>query len=340
MLLGNILDVMSANPPKEIQALIKLVNLVSQGDPYCELVNRTLGKQPNYEQRKKLLETGAFSKQDYMNLLHVCGDGLGTALWVIMPLFNRLLEWGIVVEYPFSDPRALVNYYWDKERVTLFVSLGIVDNVILGSSYVARKYHESVPAIYVRKQGDECTGTGFLAASPNNIRKRVIITAKHNIDPKEDIEFIGLSKVGEKALKPVNDTWILHPNLDLALLEVDCDNSIVPIFPLGNPSVLMRTISLGYPRIATTDASYLLVHGGELNAIVNTYHGEDRLIISNVVAPGNSGGPVLDEAGLCAGVVVNSFETQHQGGIEKSNSAIPAKHVLDFINNYFCELSI
>ena len=105
----------------------------------------------------------------------------------------------------------------------------------------------------------------------------------------------------------------------------------MPIFPVGTGRVLSRTITLGYPRIATTDAPYLLAHGGELNAVVSNYHGEKRLIISNVVAPGNSGGPVLDEAGLCVGMVVNAFETAHEGGVSVANAAIPSGAILDFI---------
>jgi hypothetical protein len=98
-------------------------------------------------------------------------------------------------------------------------------------------------------------------------------------------------------------------------MPVSCSESAVPIYPVGRGGVLTRTITLGYPRIATTDAPYLLAHGGELNAVVSNYYGEERLIISNAVAPGNSGGPVLDEAVLCIGMVINAFETTHDGGV-------------------------
>jgi S1-C subfamily serine protease len=77
-----------------------------------------------------------------------------------------------------------------------------------------------------------------------------------------------------------------------------------------------------------------LAHGGELNAIVSSYHGDQHLIISNLVAPGNSGGPVLDEAGVCVGMVVNSLETTHDGGISTANAAIPSSVVLDFITPF------
>ncbi|MEP3046656.1 MAG: serine protease [Roseibium sp.] len=161
-----------------------------------------------------------------------------------------------------------------------------------------------------------------------------MVTAKHNVDPADGITFLSFSEPDGIKYEALAKEWVLHPNLDIAIMPVECSKLPKPIFPVGSPTVLTRTITLGYPRIATTDSPYVLAHGGELNAVVNTYHGEDRLIISNVVAPGNSGGPVLDEAGLCLGIVVNAFETENEGDIERANSAIPAKHILDFIAPY------
>ncbi|MBD8686489.1 MULTISPECIES: S1 family peptidase [unclassified Rhizobium] len=333
-MVARLLDEIGANPPKDCGALMKLLELAAQPDSYREFVNRNSSGLPNFEARKSLLEMGHFQSQDFLHLLYACGDGEGISSAVVMPLLRRLIEWGLVVDHTMFGSHAYVNYSWEQGRIGVFNDLRVVDNILFGASYVARKYRSSVPAVYVRRGEDEYTGTGFLVTNRVDRRKCVIVTAKHNVDPEDGITFIGLNEPNGSTFNPVSGNWILHPKLDLALLEVECNDAIAPIFPVGYPLVLTRTITLGYPRIATTDSSYLLAHSGELNAIVNTYHGEDRLIISNVVAPGNSGGPVLDEAGLCLGVIVNSFETQHEGGVEKANSAIPAKHVLEFIGPY------
>lgn len=335
-MVARLLDEIGINPPKEIQALIKLLELAAQPDRYREFVQNNLSALSNYEARKSLLQSGWFSIQDFLFLLHACGDGEGTNTVALMPLLGRLSEWGLITDHAeFGGHATSPNHRWQTTRIASFVALRIVDNILLGPSYVARKYRGSVPAVYVRRGTNEYTGTGFLATSGGNGgQKRVIVTAKHNVDPEEGISFIRLNEPEGRIFNPISNEWILHPKLDLALLEVECDDTISPIYPIGIPLMLTRTITLGYPSIATTDASYLLAHGGEVNASVNTYYGEDRLIISNVVAPGNSGGPVLDEAGLCLGVIVNSLETEHEGGIEKANSAIPAQHVLDFITPY------
>ena len=39
---------------------------------------------------------------------------------------------------------------------------------------------------------------------------------------------------------------------------------------------------------------------------------------------------MLDEAGLCIGMIVDSFESSHEGGVSIANSAIPAEHILKF----------
>lgn len=252
-----------------------------------------------------------------------------------MPFLNRLIEWGLIIDQSFFGPNAMVAYQWHHQRIHAFKSLNILDNVLFGVGYIAIKYRASVPAIIVSKGEDEYTGSGFVAAVDQNSKRHVVVTAKHNVDSADCISFKGFSGLGSENLhiKPGND-WVLHPTLDLALVNVESTEPISPIFMMGDPSLLKRTITLGYPKIGTTDAPYLLAHGGELNAIVNTYYGETRLIISNAVAPGNSGGPVLDHAGLCLGIVVNSLETTHEGGVEKANSAIPATCIRDFIKPY------
>ncbi|MBZ8133027.1 serine protease [Afifella sp. IM 167] len=333
-MVARILDEISNNPPKEVKALLKLAGIVVQDDEYIKLVNEQLRKTPHFEKRKYFLEMRHFHTQDILFLMHACGDGSGINTATLMPLLRRLIDWGLVLDQSMFGGLALVDHMWNKDRIAQFLQLNILDNVLLGPSYIARKYSRSVPAVYVCKDGNEYTGTGFLTTTNTSGKKFVIVSAKHNIDSEEKIEFVGFNEIDGCTYTPISGKWILHPKLDLALIEVKCERNPPPIFPIGTPLVLSRTITLGYPSIATTDSSYMLAHGGELNAIVNTYHGEDRLIISNFVSPGNSGGPVLDEAGLCLGVVVNSFETQHQGGTEKANSAIPARHVLDFISPF------
>lgn len=333
-MIAKLIDELAASPPPEIAALINLLGLATQPQPYTKLVNEELKIFSNFEARQTLLVKGHFDSRDFMQLLFATGGGKGTRINILMPLVRRLIEWGLVLDHDLFGNDALFKYQWNAPRIAMFIKMRILDNILLGQTYVAKKYRPSVPALFVEKDGNQSIGTAFVATNRGDASKFVLVTAKHNVDPSESIKVLGFSEPEGMKYTARASEWVLHPTLDIALMPVDCSEPPVPIFPVGSPSVLSRTITFGYPRIATTDSPYVLAHGGELNALVRTYHGEDRLIISNVVAPGNSGGPVIDEAGLCMGIIVNSFETKHEGGTEKANSAIPANHILDFIAPY------
>ncbi|TSD86030.1 trypsin-like peptidase domain-containing protein [Mycobacterium sp. KBS0706] len=333
-MIAKAIDELASSPPPEVMAAVKLLNIVSQDQLYFELIARTFGKSKNFEQRKELLNLGHFTGQDFLNLVMACGDtSKGTAINIVTTIFRRLVEWGLIFDNSFTGEHSFVKYQWNKNRIAGFCALRILDNVLFGPSYVAQKYRRSVPAVFVEKCGDYRTGTGFVTAEPN-CAKSVIITAKHNVDPADGITFLNFSEPSGMKYGPLAENWILHPELDLALLPVECSEPPIPIFLIGEPIVLSRTITLGYPTIATTNGPYILAHGGEVNALVKNYYGGEYVIISNIVAPGNSGGPVLDEAGLCIGLVVNAFESQHEGGVSKSNAAIPSAQILDFVAPY------
>lgn len=327
-------DTLAANPPREIHALINLMGMVLIDEQYRALVNKELQIFPGFAQRKKLLEIGHFLGPDLVQLIHASGDGSGTTVHVVGSLLEQLIDWMLVLDAGVLVPNGLLRYKWNKQLIAHFIALHILDNILLGPTYVARKYRQSVPPVFVRKGNDNYTGTGFLVTNHGEGKKFVIVTAKHNVDPADGISFVGFGAAEDVTYTQLADNWVLHPTLDMALMPVACSKEAIPIYPVGTATALSRTITLGYPRIATTDAPYLLAHGGEINAVVSSYYGEQRLIISNVVAPGNSGGPVLDEAGLCVGMVVSAFETIHEGGVSVANAAILSGSILKFITPY------
>lgn len=333
-MIGKLRDALAANPPREIHALIKLMGTALIDDQYRALVNREREIFPDFAERQRLLEMGYFLGPDLVKLIHASGDGSGTTVHVVGSLLEQLIKWMLVLDASVLVPNGLMRYQWNKQRIAHFIALHILDNVLLGPTYVAQKYRQSVPPVFVMKGEDNYTGTGFLVTNRGDGQKFVIVTAKHNVDPADGITFVGFGAAEDVTYTHLADSWVLHPTLDIALMPVACSEAAVPIYPVGTATALSRTITLGYPRIATTDAHYLLAHGGEVNAVVSNYYGEQLLIISNVVAPGNSGGPVLDEAGLCVGMVVKAFETSHEGGVSVANAAIPSGPILDFIAPY------
>ncbi|MGK9234763.1 serine protease [Inquilinus limosus] len=325
------IDELAANSTPEVKAVIKLLHIASQDQPYIDLIRQTYGKKQDFENRKQILELGHFNGRDFMNLVMSCNDSKGgTSFNIVTSLLRKLIEWGIVIDSSLLGSDSFVAYQWHKKRIAGFLIFNILDNVLFGPSYISRKYRRSVPAVFVEKDKVQRTGTGFVTTLPGS-KKNVVITAKHNVDPSEGITFLSFSEPEGVTYKPLAETWVLHPTLDLALLPVECSEPPIPIFLIGTPTVLSRTITLGYPTIATTDEQYILAHGGEVNAVVKSYHGDELVVISNTVAPGNSGGPVLDEAGLCVGLVVRALETTHEGGVDKTYAAIPSGPILHFV---------
>lgn len=108
---------------------------------------------------------------------------------VVTSMLHQLNDWMLVSDTGLLVPNAYARYNWNKPSITQLIALKILDNILLGPAYVAQKYGQSVPAVFVRKRGDEYTGTGFLATNRTDATKHVIVTAKHNVDPGEGITF-------------------------------------------------------------------------------------------------------------------------------------------------------
>jgi S1-C subfamily serine protease len=208
----------------------------------------------------------------------------------------------------------------------------------LGRTHIVGKYAASIPALIVEKEGVERVGTGFLVHDHYGGKQfegiGYIVTARHNVDPADGIKFLRFGDSTSNNFKPIAAKWFLHPDRDIAMIPVRTNPMLSPIYPFGTAAVLSRTISLGYPTISSTIQPYLLAHNGELNAIVESYLDHKQyLLISNDVSPGNSGGPVLDDAGLCIGMVVRALEGEYDGGTSKANAAIPAKEIQEFLSS-------
>jgi S1-C subfamily serine protease len=291
-----------------------------------------------HEQRKTLLELGYFDLMDLTTLLIATGRPGGVNLRTVNVLLDKMVEWSLVIDNDLGETTQFVRYSWAKPAISFFSMLRILDNVLLGRTHVVNKYASSVPAIIVAKNGTEQIGTGFLvhnfySGSPFNGDGH-IVTAKHNVDPSDNISFRNFIGPQSVTFEPRANQWTLHPTRDIAAMPVVAKGAIVPIYPFGTPAVLSRTISLGYPTISSTDRAYLLAHNGEINAVVTSYLDQQKyLLISNDVSPGNSGGPVLDDAGLCVGMVVRALEGQYEDGLSKANAAIPANEIQAFITS-------
>jgi hypothetical protein len=324
-------DLIAVLRPKEATSLIRLMEHVLDKEGYASLVEQQLSNTPRYNERKQLLEAGHFSGSDLATLMLATGCASGVSLSILGPLIARLIDWNLAGDTDLLVPTGLTRYHWNAKLIRQFKDFGILDNILLGPSYIVQKYQRTVPAILVTRGGDIHTGTGFLVSCKHGL---VIVTAKHNVDHDKAIKFDGFHTDGDQIYRAEKEQWMLHGTQDIAFMPVSVEPtaSVVPLSLSPLVTTLAKTITLGYPKIARSNGPYLLAHGGEINAIVATYTAETRLIISQMVAPGNSGGPVLDESGMCVGMVVEALEAKYdQDRIIATNAALLASQIVAFL---------
>lgn len=318
--------------PREVQGLLKLLDIASERSKYIDFLHNIKSTINDFENRREVLSIGHFIGNDFVSFIHKCCVETGVRVPVASELLKRIVDWGLVYDNEIMFSNKKFRYQWNFERIKAYYDLNIIENVVIGINSSIIRYFDSVPAIFVEKDGNKYTGTGFVASTKINSKKCVIVTAKHNVNSEEGVRFIDFGPSNDIIFNRIKQKWILHPNEDLAAMPIQYESGPIRMYPVSHAKVLSRTVTLGFPQIGTSDGPYLLASSGELNAIIKTYYGEERLIISNAVQPGNSGGPVLDEAGLCMGMVVSAFEAKHEGGVSVINSAIPSKVIYEFID--------
>jgi serine protease Do len=170
------------------------------------------------------------------------------------------------------------------------------------------------------------SGSGFIV----NDKEGYVVTNYHVIEKERDIAVViymrgdlGLTKVKKDKVRII----ALSPFFDLALLKIedlegvrlrkaflgDYDRVNVgdPVFAIGNPLGLERTVSEGIVSSRNRALSGVLLI--QTTAPIN---------------PGNSGGPLFNNRGEVIGVTSSGFL-----GAEGLNFAIPVHYLKDFLRN-------
>ena len=326
----------------EADAIAKLVEIVSSEEQYLEFLERYFKKESERGAFTKatpisILRQGNFTDYDFSGFLFMLIEGQSHFTAPAVAAFlARLIDAGVVIDnyvVGLDQSSGITRYHWGRTNLSANVRLNAIDNIMYGSYYLPIKYKPSIPAVIVRKEGDEFIGTAFLTSNFTDGRQKVIITAKHNVDPEQGVDFLRYEFQSGAGVKNLRDEWILHDELDIALMPVESDSNIPVIYFNDDLAVLCQVVSLGYPSVSTANSPFLLAHSGEINGIITNYEGTDLAIISNLVSPGSSGGPVLDKRGLCVGMVISSLERQFLSGNSSFNAALPSKYLSDFVRD-------
>lgn len=180
--------------------------------------------------------------------------------------------------------------------------------------------------------GDIFSGSGFFVTAEGHL-----VTNAHVVENCSSIE---VGDYGPARLV------LADPDADLALLQVaaspaDASGSAPrrPIQPAVFSSDLPRlgadVVLLGYPLAELLEGS-LNVTSGVVSGLFGLGRDQRQFQLSAPLQQGNSGGPVLDEAGQVIGVAVAKlnelYELERSGSLPQNlNFAIRASVVLDFL---------
>lgn len=168
----------------------------------------------------------------------------------------------------------------------------------LGLDYIRERILPFTSIIVVRDDnGDDHIGSGLLISTNH------ILTCLHVVDGVE-IKEVLVNDV-QYAVKDIYES----DSKDIAVIEIlDCplnpENDVV----FSNGQVLDSILTFGYPPISRIRETPLIVQKGEINAISTNYNGNECLIYSSIVRPGNSGGPIFSDKGYFVGMVTEHLE--------------------------------
>jgi hypothetical protein len=111
---------------------------------------------------------------------------------------------------------------------------------------------------------------------------------------------------------------------DLAILRIDAQG--LPVLPVGSRNAVRpgdSVLAIGHP-LGLEDT----VSNGLISAIRHVHDGLDVLQVSAPIAPGSSGGPLLNDRGEVIGVA-----TAFMNGGQNLNFGLPAKYVSEMLDN-------
>jgi Trypsin-like peptidase domain len=295
--------------------------------------------------KRNRLEMGWLSEFDFIQLLAKYANDKGLSIQnnsqIIGAVFSKLRRYGIITDVGIP---GLAEFKVADRLMAYFRALGVAENIVFGVRHMIESAKRSVPAVNVElPNGDIHCGSGIVikcGVEPN--AGFHILTNKHVVEGNIIQEIQTPGQVFNVTGEPTLCEWA-----DLAAIPVDRSIPVPIISILDEAELLMPVIALGYPRVPTASAQFAMAHRGEVNGTLTTLGGEEYLAISCHVSPGNSGGPILTEIGLCAGIVTQSgtgeFGSPNDpSGTYKStyHMAIPPQQVSKFISEVDLQLRI
>ena len=273
----------------KFEAQLRAGLLFNGADPYAE---------NKIEQTRSM---GFFSLELFQAM--ICGGQSFMPMYVSI-VWDRLLAAGIVFKaLAFVIGQPFADHQIDEQRLHLHLNDGTFINLFASPARLLDRYQHAVASVDVTKGGDQFRGTGFVV---RHRQRLCFVTCKHNVDASKGVTVEAITSSSGKRLH--HGPFEISEAYDIATARLE--SSIEgPCFAFSDlVEVFDEVFTLGYPYVPRVD-SMLVGHRGEMNGRANLYVERcPALIISNLVSPGSSGGPVLTRDGHCVGMTINWLE--------------------------------
>jgi Trypsin-like peptidase domain len=301
-----IADIVLSTHEITARAILDLLSMLSAPEQRAEAVGECVDGVSCFDKSEvKLnrLNLGYFSDHDLLIMLlsfkNKNGGSFRVNATIIGHVVERLAKYGLVIR---NDIPGINELKIAENSIPFFNDSGLAYNVVFGVPYMVNRISPAVPAINVRNQkGDIECGSGIVLRNSTLQKPAFLITNKHVLDGNVIVDILSNGNAIETLGAP-----IFHDTADLAAILIN-PTSEMPLIPIDEEApILTPIVALGYPRVPFAAGQFLLAHRGEVNGGVKTLSGDQYLVISCHVSPGNSGGPIVTEAGFCAGIVTQT----------------------------------
>jgi S1-C subfamily serine protease len=173
--------------------------------------------------------------------------------------------------------------------------------------------------------GDVATGSGWLSARGYIVTASHVVAGGRRIWIYQEGRKLGMAQVVRD--DPVNDVAFLRPEFDVSAFAG------MTVEPLP-PGLGQRVFTLGYPLVDQLGGGSVKLTSGDISSLTGVDTSTSRvddpryLQISIPVQSGNSGGPVIDDAGGVVGIVLAKSEmTPDREIMQNVNFALKASYL-------------